>query len=262
MIGYHRSAGGHVLMRRASFGFSRKQALPASMAAAAVVLMLLLACSRQEKLGITPPRPAKIVFPVKQHDFGRVEQGTRVHHAFHFTNEGEQDLGINDLRTARDCLARVVGRHIVPPGGSAAIEVDFDTEKVFGQQRRTVTVYSNDPDNIFTLLVLTGDVALDVGADPPQLWVGALPAGTTFWREIYVLTDGSTEVLSVSTDGNQLVARSEPLADGRKGYRIDVTIAGDAVPGLLNDAVLVRTTSSRRPLLRIPVTGKVIAPSP
>jgi hypothetical protein len=217
-------------------------------------LLLLAACAREER---RPPAPPRIVFSATQHDFGRVEQGTRVRHKFRFVNQGEQDLSIDELRSACDCAATSEGSRVVPPGSEGTIEVEFNTEDVFGPQRRTVTVYANDPESMFTVLTLTGEVVLDVAADPPRLYFGRLHPGATFWREIAVLVAESVEVLSVETDGARISASSEPLADGRHGRRIRIAVASDAAAGPLEETVVVRTNSARRPVLRIPVVGMV-----
>ena len=120
----------------------------------AVILFILLlaACAREER---RPPAPPRIVFSATQHDFGPVEQGTRVRHTFRFVNQGEQDLSIDELRSACDCVATTEGLRVLPPGSEGTIDVEFNTEDVFGSQRRTVTVYANDPENMGTILTLT-----------------------------------------------------------------------------------------------------------
>jgi hypothetical protein len=219
-----------------------------------LAILLLAACAREER---RPPAPPKIAFAATRHDFGRVEQGTRVRHSFHFVNQGEQDLSIDELRSACDCAATADGSRLVPPGGEGTIDVEFNTEDVFGAQRRTVTVYANDPENIFTVLTVSGEVILDVAADPPRLYVGRLHPGETFWREISVLVAESVDVLSVETEGTRISAKSEPLADGRRGRRIRIAVASGVAAGPLDETVLVRTSSARRPVVRIPVVGVV-----
>jgi hypothetical protein len=223
---------------------------------AAVILPILLfaACAHEER---RPPAPPKILFSAMQHDFGLVEQGTRVRHAFRFVNQGEQDLSIDELRSACDCAATTEASRVLPPGSEGTIDVEFDTEDVFGPQRRTVTVYANDPESMVTVLTLTGEVVLDVAADPPRLYVGRLLPGATFWREIAVVVAESVDALSVETEGPRISASSEPLTDGRRGRRIRISVASNAAAGPIEETVVVRTSSARRPVLRIPVVGVV-----
>jgi hypothetical protein len=225
-----------------------------SRSAVILPILLLSACAREERRAPTPPR---IVFSATEHDFGPVEQGTRVRHTFRFVNQGEQDLSIGELRSACDCDAKSEGSRVVPPGSDGTINVEFNTEEVFGSQRRTVTVYANDPESMVTILTLTGDVILDVAADPPRLYVGRLLPGASFWREIAALVAASVEILSVETEGDRVSASSGPLADGRRGRRIQIAVASDAAAGPFQEAVVVRTSSARRPVVRIPVVGVV-----
>jgi hypothetical protein len=151
----------------------------------------------------------------------------------------------------------VPGKKVLPPGSEGTIEVAIDTEQAFGPQRRTVTVYANDPEALFTTLVLTGEVVLDVAADPAQLYVGHVRPGEKFWREIALLVGEGVEVLAVEGGGPRIGVVSAPLVDGRRGRRVQVSVATDAAPGPIDETLVVRTSSPRRPVLRIPVVGRV-----
>jgi hypothetical protein len=226
---------------------------------AAVILsvLLLAACTREAREERRPPALPRIVFSAPEYDFGVVEQGTRVRHTFRFVNQGEQDLSIDDLRSACDCAATIEGPRVLPPGSDGTIDVEFNTEEVFGPQRRTITLYANDPQRMFTILTLAGEVALDVAADPPRLYLGHLHPGEAFWREFAVLVAESVEIVSVETDGPRIGASSASLADGRRGCRIRISVASDATAGPFEETVVVRTSSTRRPVLRVPVVGMV-----
>jgi len=226
-------------------------------AAIYLCVLVMTACTKEGDSRPRPPSPPRIVFAGTQYDFGRVEQGTVVRRAFPFVNEGEQEATIGQMRTACDCVATTGGERPVPPGASGSIEVEFATRNVFGPQRRTVTVYVNDPDKPVTLLELKGEVVLDVATEPDRLYVGRVRPGETFWREVAVLAAGSVRILSVEGDGTRIVTRAEPLDDGQNGRRIQVSIRPDATLGPVADTIVIRTTSTRRAVIRVPVVGVV-----
>jgi len=218
-------------------------------------VLLLTACAPEVREAGPPPSAPRVVFSQTEHDFGAVEQGTTVRHMFRFVNAGGQDLSVDEIRTACDCVAARSGVGVMPPGKEGTITVEFDTEHVFAAQRRTITVYTNDPEHPVSMLSLVGKVALDVAANPPQLYVGRLHPGATFWRVVAVHRSPSVEVLSVESEGSRIVVHAERLAKGRLGVR--VSVASSAAPGPLDETIVIRTTSLRRPLLRIPVVGTV-----
>ncbi len=208
--------------------------------------------------GDQPRQPPKLVFSETSHDFGTVPQGTLVSHEFLFANEGGTELSIASLRSACDCTATLSGDQDIPPGGRGAIRAAFETDAVFGAQRRTVTVYSNDPAQRIIMLTLTGDVELDVVADPLQVYVGAVPRGTRVSREVALLTGNeNVRIESVATDGRQLTVRLVEPTDGAMGKAFAIEIPADAQLGPFTQVVRVRTSSIRHPLLEVPVTGVV-----
>jgi len=226
-----------------------------------LLFLLFFACGREDREQI-PLQPPRIVFNRTEHDFGRVEQGTRVRHVYGFANQGGQDLSVYRLRTGCGCSARWSGNGIVPPGGYGTIEVELDTGDDFGLQRRTVTVYSNDPENLATSLLLVGEISFAVAADPAQLYLGQLHPGEKLWREVTVVTAQDVEIVNVRTSGSRIGVVSDRLTDERSGSRLRVSIASDASPGPINESIFIDTNSARKPVLTIPVVGTVEDPNP
>ncbi len=219
------------------------------------------------ELGLEEEEPAKppphLAFTETAYDFGRVPQGAAVEHVFPFVNSGGSDLSVMNLRAACDCQTTLVGPGTLPPAASGAIKARFDTDTVFGPQRRTVTVFSNDPIASAVTLTLTGEVELDVVADPAQVYLGVVPPGAPLLREVTIRigTDG-VRVGPAQSEAPQLV---QQLADAPLDlYAAVLTIgtAPDAPLGPFTTAIRIPTTSRVHPLLRIPVSGIIAADAP
>src|SRR6185295_8734561 len=156
---------------------------------------LLAAClgscggDRDQPQDMRPPRAS---FDTQTFDFGRVEQGSVVRHAFRFHNQGDVALSVVGLRNACDCNARVAAPEMIGPGGVGAIEVSFDTAAVHGPQSRTVTVYTNDPNARVVMLTLKGEVGLDVAVSRSELYAGGLTRGTPIENDVAVLSENGT----------------------------------------------------------------------
>ena len=197
-------------------------------------------------------RPPRARFEARTHDFGHVEQGSVVRHSFRFRNQGDAALNVVGMRNACDCTAAVAGPETVPAGGEGAVEVTFDTAALHGAQRRTVTVYTNDPTQRVLILTLRGEVGLDVAVAPSALYVGSLPRGAVIEHDVAVLSrEGTRKVTSVESSGR--VVRVVPAAEGE----LALAIAMDAPLGDFAEDVLLYTMSHRRPLLRVHVRGTV-----
>jgi hypothetical protein len=201
----------------------------------------------------TTPRAPHLAFDAAIHDFVTVEQGTPVTHAFSFHNSGGADLVINNLMTASDCTAEAAPR-VVPAGGSGAIQARCDTARLFGTKSRTVTVYSNDPAQPVTTLVLRGDIAVDVAADPPALYLGHVRRGARAENEARIVT-GRPLMLRLQADQGRTLRAS--LLDTLAGKTLAMTIAPDAPLGRFSESVTLITGSSKHATLTVPIVGIV-----
>lgn len=218
-----------------------------------VLLSLLAACGRPPE-PVTPPR---LTAAETAHDFGQVQQGAPVEHVFDLGNGGGMPLTLIDLRTACDCTATIEGPRDLPPGAHAAVRLRCDTSAAPGPQRRTVTVYSNDPERRALLLALTGTVALVAAADPPRVYLGPVAAGSDAVR-VVALRAGNNGVRFLGVEGGapQLRPHLEDVDDGRA---LVLDTAATAPLGPFQTVLRVLTTSPARPVIEIPVAGTIDA---
>lgn len=219
----------------------------------------------QPDLVVSSPSPAAkggphIVFPELTYDFGTVEQGEEVVHLFRFTNQGNQDLRIDGIKTSCGCTAAVVSSDILPPGQEGTISATFDTVHFAGEKVKTLTVYSNDPHQPVATLTLQGDVVVEVTAEPAQLYLGRIRRGEEVVQTIEVLYDASKSIVvtKVENANPAIHIRTEEIEkDASKGQKLTVTLDKTAALGRLNDEITVTTTSEKIPVLHIPVFGSI-----
>jgi len=201
-----------------------------------------------------------IIFAVPIHDFGKVEQGEHVTHLFRFTNQGGQDLRIESVKTSCGCTAAVISADVIPPGGEGTISATFDTTRFAGEKAKSIAVYSNDPLHPVTTLTLQGEIAIEVAADPPQLYLGRLRRGEVKTGTIEVLSDlaKGISIVKVENAHPAVSIRTEDLQkEEKQGKKLYVTLKKDVSLGRFNDQITVTTTSPKKPTLVIPVFGSI-----
>lgn len=206
---------------------------------------------------VPPSAPPRLRVAEPTYDFGRVPQGVPIEHSFGFRNDGGAPLTIRALRSACNCEAVLDGPSDVPPGANGAVRARCATDAEVGPQRRTVTVYSNDPAAPAVLLALTGTVALEAIADPAIVYLGTVPPGVADLRQV-ALRAGSDSLRFVGarSAAPQLSVR---VIDGADGRALAIGTAPDAVPGPFDAIVHVHTTAPTRPVIDVRVAG-IIAP--
>ena len=89
---------------------------------------------------------AMIKFAEEEFDFGNLEEGQVVDHTFEFANAGTDTLIIAQVRASCGCTAALLSANRIPPQGTGEIKTTFKTKGRAGKQKKTLTVFSNDPD--------------------------------------------------------------------------------------------------------------------
>ncbi|MBM4256038.1 MAG: DUF1573 domain-containing protein [Deltaproteobacteria bacterium] len=204
--------------------------------------------------------PPQIAFKGTVFDFGKVEQGDQVNHLFRFTNQGGRDLRIEAVKTSCGCTAAVISSEVTTPGSEGTISATFDTSKFFGEKVKQITVHSNDPANPVVTLTMQGEIAVEVEANPAQLYLGKVRRGASATHTIELLHDASKPITitNVATDSPLISVQTEELEkQGKKGKKLLVTLKKDAPLGRVSTEINVATTSQKRPSLSIPVFGQI-----
>ncbi len=116
-----------------------------------LVLIALIAL-----IGHTVQAQAKISFKSETIDYGKIAKGSDGVRVFEFTNTGDADLVIADVKSSCGCTVPKKPDGPIAPGASSSIEVKYDTNRV-GPIRKTVTVYSN-ADEAIKALKIKGEV--------------------------------------------------------------------------------------------------------
>jgi len=96
-------------------------------------------------------------------DFGTISPGQVVEHVFTLTNSGKSDLLIRKVSASCGCTAVQPARNVISPGGSTEIKATFNSAGREGNQKKAITVITNDPKHSRTILWINGVVAKNEG---------------------------------------------------------------------------------------------------
>jgi hypothetical protein len=85
----------------------------------------------------------EIKFEEEEYDFGKITQGERVTHAFHFKNIGKKNLVISSAAGSCGCTIPEWPKEPIKSGAEGKIDVVFNSEGKSGYQEKTVTIVTN-----------------------------------------------------------------------------------------------------------------------
>ena len=105
-----------------------------------------------------PAGPTTVMsFDATEFNFGTVLEGEKVSHTYQFTNAGDEPLILSNAQGSCGCTVPKWPREPIPPGESANIVVEFNSQGKRGtrNQKVTITANTNPPQ---TFIYLKGEV--------------------------------------------------------------------------------------------------------
>lgn len=242
-----------------------------------VSIMTLLACSllianqlaaktdKPETQPATQPAQAEaqpdIKFEDKTFDFGNIQKGDKVTHIFTFKNEGSGTLKIKRVQPTCGCTVPKTFTKEALPGKEGKIELIFNSKNFMGAIKKTIYVFSNDPDEPKIGLILKGTVVADVVVHPQRrLFFGIIKQGESTTRNIMVNQTGSKELKVLKVENNLPFITTKVIPEpknNRNNYKIEVTVSADAPKGKFNGKLEIHTNIEKQNLIKHEIMGTV-----
>jgi hypothetical protein len=107
-----------------------------------------------EELALAPV----VEYDQTSYDFGTTSQDKVIEHNFTLTNTGKSNLYIRKVGASCGCTAVVPAKTTIAPGDSTQIKTVFNPAGREGNQKKAITVITNDPKRSKTILWLNGFV--------------------------------------------------------------------------------------------------------
>jgi len=212
----------------------------------AVKFAVILA-SMAMNVGAGVPQAA---FPETQFTF-KVVQGTEIEHEFVLRNEGAAALRILGFRWTAPLWFDRMPAHI-EPGAEVRLRVHLDTAELRGRFEGKVLVALNDPVLPEASLSVEGQVVPSVELSPQPVFFVAGSRGEHRQAVIEIINHAPEplKIESVEHPSERFATRLETVEEGRR-YRLSLILNPDGPGGKKTDMILVKTSSSTTPLLRI-----------
>lgn len=100
-----------------------------------------------------------ILFENETYDYGTIKEGTNLKYGFKFTNTGKSVLKILKIKASCGCTTIDEStKKELKKGASSEIVVEFNSAGRMGNQHKTITVVTNDPDKPVVVLHLQGNI--------------------------------------------------------------------------------------------------------
>lgn len=102
--------------------------------------------------------PTSIEFESSEYNFGSVVDGEMVKHTFKFTNTGDKNLVLFDVKTTCGCtVPEDWPKHPIEPGDGGEVKVIFNSNNKIGSVNKSIRIEANTNPTVSTVKI-TGEV--------------------------------------------------------------------------------------------------------
>ncbi len=202
-------------------------------------------------------------------DFGKIKQGDIVKHFFVFSNTGDLDLVLKDVRTSCGCTAANVADKKISPGKKGKIKVDFDSKGFIEKVNVYINIESNDQAQPLKQLLISADVE---GPPQPKIELdhfkqdlGVILEKEVLHGKVKIKNTGETDLIVelrhkdaiIYTAGEKAVFPMTVASQNEIELVVKIPTLNKS--GFIREYVLVMSNDSKRPKLSVNLCGYVIS---
>jgi hypothetical protein len=253
----------------------------------ALVAMLVLASApvlsqQKEAAPAAPAAPAAAPAPVAGGLQPNIEipesewkteaaEGDAVDHVFKLKNSGKAPLEISDVKTSCGCTAAMLTKQgqalekgqkmVLAPSESGEIKASFNTKGYSGEARKTLTVFSNDPDTPQATMNLVVNVKQEITVTPsPSVFFSGLLKDQKESKSVDVATatDQPLKITKATSSSPMFTVETKETEPGKK-VQVTVSTKPPLTEGSVTGTVTLETSNPKKPKVELQVNAYVIA---
>ena len=194
-------------------------------------------------------------------DFGVRLFDKEIEQTFVLKNDGEAPLELSGMKKSCGCLVSDDSATSIPPGAERTLKVGYKllpSRPKMGTQSFTVSYETNDPKTPRFILTVRVVLADDIHIDPAKLTLSQIDPAKNSSKQIkvYRLQRDSIPSITEISSTNPAVSAvfvKEEIADGGMCSTYEIQVDSDRAEQAEGGALLVQSTSSRVPLVEVPL---------
>ncbi len=203
----------------------------------------------------------KSVFPDREHDFGTVARGSKIHHSFKLVNTTNAEIHIATYQTKCGCTEVRLGATTIPAGTQTVIEAVIDTTKFQGPKASGLTLIIDRPQYTQVDLNLKCFIRADLTLNPGQADFGSVNRTAKPAVELalsYAGGQADWAITKMQTTSQHVTARLTELGrspGGAVNYTLTATLNPSAPVGFFKDEITLFTNDASSPTIPVSVTA-------
>lgn len=195
-------------------------------------------------------------------DFGEVESGKVVDINFEFENTGDSLLLIKNVSTSCGCTATKLEKKEYQPGEKGVIPVKFNSRGYNAKVTKTITIATNDKENPYSRLKITGNVVLKdfaaIEMEPDHLNFEKVKIGKDYSKKVSIKNTGTIDlrIVEVSHSPEIMPEFTQKIVKPGKGMTVNIVFK-PMQEGHFTTFIKIRTNAYRQRLIIVRVNAEV-----
>ena len=197
------------------------------------------------------------------HDFGKVQQGAQLYHAFRIVNTSKVPLRITSIRVSMNRGTRAwSSKEVLQPNEEGKLEVTMDTRNYLHSVVQTIFLILDNGRLTEHRFWVHAESCDNMAFFPDNLDFGKIKRGDAPTRQMIVAVPGQPklQVTGASCDSKFIQVKVQELGRGTTSavYQVGATIGPDIPEGKLYTQVELSTNNPAMPKLLVPVSVEVV----
>ncbi len=209
--------------------------------------------------------------PETTFNFGKMERGATMSHAFKIRNVGDQPLHVSVASTTCKCTVGDLEKNEIPPNEETDVLLEWTAKTTAGPFRHGATLSTTDPKNSRIELTVEGDVVESSSIIPAELMFGNVMVGETGDAYVYVSSNlqQDVQVLDYKFSDEELAEQFDvqitpvdqgelPHPEAVGGVKVTATYQGGTTIGQFLGWLELKTNLETAPKLSVLVSGSIV----
>jgi hypothetical protein len=178
-----------------------------------------------------------------RYDFGAVEQGHRITHAFTVSNRGAAELRFSGAKLSLPGMQVRMAPGTIAPGAQGTVTIDLATDHVAGAVEGIARIRSNDPSRPVAVLTLAGSVSAAISIEPiPAVFLSTF-ADEPAERVMTVRNHRDRPFELTGAEPGAHTTAAIATVERGKVYTVAVRTKPGAAPGRFEESLILQSTN-------------------
>lgn len=205
---------------------------------------------------------SQIKFKETTVEFGEIESGQVVDLNFEFENTGDSLLIVKNISASCGCTATKLIKKEYQPGEKGTIPVKFNSRGYHGKVTKSITVTTNDKENVYSRLQITGKVTLknfaSIELAPDQINFEKVKLNESYSKKVSIKNTGTIDlkVIEVTHSPELTLEFTDKIVKPGKEMPVNIVFK-PMQQGRFTSFLKIRTNAYRQRLMILRLNAEI-----